>query len=47
VEEPAPIQYTAKDFQLEVLGRLAEMQNLAESLEESAPGCRTSTIVDP
>ena len=27
--------YTAKDFQLEVLGKLEEMQNLAESLEES------------
>jgi hypothetical protein len=35
VEKPAPIQYTAKDFQLEVLGRLAEMQSLAESLEQS------------
>lgn len=30
-----PVQYTAKDFQLEVLDRLAGMQNLAESLEES------------
>jgi len=29
------VQYTAKDFQLEVLGRLAEMQNLSESLEAS------------
>jgi alkylhydroperoxidase family enzyme len=29
------VQYTAKDFQLEVLDRLAEVQNLAESLEES------------
>lgn len=29
------VQYTAKDFQLEVLDRLAEMQSLAESLEES------------
>lgn len=28
-------QYTAKDFQLEVLGKLGEMQSLAESLEES------------
>ena len=33
VEKPAPVVYTAKDFQLEVLGRLAEMQGLAESLE--------------
>jgi hypothetical protein len=30
-----PVQYTAKDFQLEVLDRLAEMQGMAESLEES------------
>jgi len=29
------VQYTAKDFQLEVLGKLGEMQSLAESLEES------------
>jgi len=28
-------QYTAKDFQLEVLGRLDEMQDVTESLEES------------
>lgn len=28
-------QYTTKDFQLEVLGKLGEMQSLAESLEES------------
>lgn len=28
-------QYTAKDFQLEVLDKLAEMQSLAESLEGS------------
>jgi len=27
--------YTAKDFQLEVLGRLGEMQGLAEGLEQS------------
>lgn len=27
-------QYTPKDFQLEVLGRLSEMQNLPASLEE-------------
>jgi hypothetical protein len=33
VEKPVPVVYTAKDFQLEVLGRLAEMQSLAESLE--------------
>lgn len=31
----AVVQYTAKDFQLEVLGKLAEVQNLAESLDES------------
>ena len=30
-----PVQYTAKDFQLEVLDRLAEVQNLAEAMEES------------
>ena len=36
VEKPAPVaQYTAKDFQLEVLDKLAEMQSLAESLEKS------------
>jgi hypothetical protein len=35
VEKPAPIQYTAKDFQLEVLGKLAEGQSLGESLEKS------------
>ena len=34
-EKSAPVLYTAKDFQLEVLGRLAEMQSLTESLEES------------
>jgi len=34
VEKPA-VQYTAKDFQLEVLDKLAEMQTLAASLEES------------
>jgi hypothetical protein len=35
-ERPEPtVQYTAKDFQLEVLGKLAEMQSLTESLEES------------
>jgi hypothetical protein len=31
----AVVQYTAKDFQLEVLGKLAEVQNLAESLDAS------------
>jgi hypothetical protein len=31
----AMVQYTAKDFQLEVLDKLAEMQSLTESLEES------------
>jgi len=35
VEKPAPMQYTAKDFQLEVLGKLAEVQSLGESLEEA------------
>jgi hypothetical protein len=35
-ERSAPIvQYSAKDFQLEVLDRLEEMQSLAQSLEES------------
>jgi len=35
-EKATPVvQYTAKDFQLEVLGKLAEVQNLAESLEDS------------
>jgi hypothetical protein len=35
-EKPAPVgPYTAKDFQLEVLGKLEEVQSLAESLEES------------
>ncbi|MGC2475524.1 MAG: hypothetical protein WA485_14385 [Candidatus Sulfotelmatobacter sp.] len=29
------VPYTAKDFQLEVLDRLEEMQSLAQSLEES------------
>lgn len=32
---PAATQYTAKDFQLEVLGRLGEMRDVTESLEES------------
>ena len=27
--------YTAKDFQLEVLGQLSEMQELTEALQES------------
>ena len=35
-DKAAPVApYTAKDFQLEVLGKLEEVQNLAESLEES------------
>ena len=35
-DKAAPVvPYTAKDFQLEVLGKLEEVQNLAESLEES------------
>jgi len=34
-EKTAPVQYTAKDFQLEVLDRLTEMQNAAVSLEEA------------
>ncbi len=34
--EKAPVvPYTAKDFQLEVLGKLAEVQSLAESLDDS------------
>ena len=37
-ERPASVQYTAKDIQLEVLGKLAEMQSLTESLEESWNG---------
>lgn len=36
VEKPTTVaQYTAKDFQLEVLGKLAEVQRLAGSLEDS------------
>src|SRR3974390_93132 len=36
VEKTVPVtQYTTKDFQLEVLDQLAEMQRTAESLEES------------
>jgi soluble cytochrome b562 len=36
VEKIAPAaQYTAKDFQLEVLGKLAEVQSLAESLQKN------------
>ena len=35
-ERPIPsVQHTAKDFQLEVLDRLEEMQGFAESLESS------------
>jgi hypothetical protein len=35
-EKAAPVvPYTAKDFQLEVLGKLEEVQGLTESLEES------------
>jgi hypothetical protein len=35
-EKAAPVmQYTAKDFQLEVLGKLAEVQSLAGSLDAS------------
>ena len=34
LEKTAPVQYTAKDFQLEVLDRLTEMQNAAAALEE-------------
>ncbi len=35
-EKATPVtQYTAKDFQLEVLGKLAEVQSLAESLDAS------------
>jgi len=32
------VPYTAKDFQLEVLGQLAEVQTLTESLQESLAG---------
>ena len=35
VEKQATPQYTAKDFQLEVLSKLGEMESLAGSLEES------------
>jgi soluble cytochrome b562 len=31
----AGTQYTTKDFQLEVLGQLAELQNVAEAMEKS------------
>jgi hypothetical protein len=31
----AGTQYTTKDFQLEVLGQLAELQNFAEALEQN------------
>jgi hypothetical protein len=34
-EKSVPAQYTARDFQLEVLGRLAEMQSTSDALEES------------
>lgn len=34
-ERPTQVQYTAKDFQLEVLSKLAEVQSLTEALEES------------
>jgi hypothetical protein len=36
MEKAGPgVQYTTKDFQLEVLAKLGEMQNLTESLEEA------------
>src|ERR1700676_4931975 len=36
MDKAAPVlPYTAKDFQLEVLGKLEEVQSLAESLEDS------------
>jgi hypothetical protein len=36
MEKAGPgVQYTTKDFQLEVLGKLGEMQSLTESLEEA------------
>jgi len=36
VEKPAlAVPYTAKDFQLEVLGKLSEMQDMAGLLEKS------------
>src|SRR6202166_2708893 len=34
-QQTAPPQYTAKDFQLEVLSKLGEMESFAGSLEES------------
>jgi hypothetical protein len=34
-KQTGPPQYTAKDFQLEVLSKLGEMESLAGSLEES------------
>jgi hypothetical protein len=34
LDKTMPVQYTAKDFQLEVLDRLTEMQSAAASLEE-------------
>ena len=33
-EKPTAVPYSAKDFQLEVLGKLTEVQSWAESLEE-------------
>ena len=35
LDKTGPTQYTAKDFQLEVLDRLTEMQNAAASLEKT------------
>ena len=35
VKQARTAPYTAKDFQLEVLGQLAEMQELTEALQES------------
>ena len=36
MEKAGPgVQYTTKDFQLEELGKLGEMQSLTESLEEA------------
>jgi len=34
-KEGRPVPYTSKDFQLEVLGQLAEMQALTEELQEA------------
>ena len=35
LKQARPVSYTSKDFQLEVLGQLSEVQELTESLRES------------